>query len=100
VIANILHDWTDAECTAILKTIHAAMQPSARIWIVEHVLDAPGKSFANSRDIHLVDLHMLVMFGARERTAAEYDALLESAGFSRGTLHTTESQWDVIESKR
>ena len=99
VISNVLHDWADDDCVRILRTVRAAMRPSARVWIVEMVLDSPGRTFEQDRDLHLVDLHMLVLFGARERSAAEYGALLEAAGFDGGTLLTTESPWDVIEAR-
>jgi hypothetical protein len=99
VISNVLHDWSDDDCVRILRTVREAVRPSARVWIVEMVLDSPGRTFEQDRDLHLVDLHMLVLFGARERTAAEYGALLEAAGFDSGTLLTTESPWDVIEAR-
>jgi hypothetical protein len=99
VISNVLHDWSDDDCVRILRTVREAVRPSARLWIVEMVLDSPGRTFEQDRDLHLVDLHMLVLFGARERTAAEYGALLETAGFDSGTLLTTESPWDVIEAR-
>ena len=35
----------------------------------------------DSAPIHLLDLMMLLNFGARERSLAEYAALLETAGF-------------------
>lgn len=96
VVANVLHDWPDGEAVRILRTIGAAMGDAARLWIVEHVIDSPDRDFEQLRDLHLVDLHMLVMFGARERTAAEYDALLLASGFGAGVLATTRHGWDVI----
>ncbi len=75
------------------------MNPSARLWIVEHVLDAAGRGFDELRDVHLVDLHMLVMFGARERTASEYDVLFLTGGFEAGRLLTAEGPWDIIETR-
>ena len=99
VLANVLHDWADDDAVRILRTIRAAMGAAARLWIVEHVLDSPDRGFEELRDLHLVDLHMLVMFGARERTAAEYDALLLASGFGSGVLATTRHGWDVIEAQ-
>src|SRR5262249_27576084 len=96
-IANVLHDWDDDEALAILRTVRAAMPDHARLLVVEHVLDAPGRSFDALRDLHLVDLHMLVMFGARERTRAEYDALLTDAGFTTSRLAAPVSEWNVLE---
>jgi hypothetical protein len=42
---------------------------------------------------------MLVMFGARERTQAEYDALLARAGFTSTSLANTASDWNVLEAQ-
>lgn len=99
VLSNVLHDWADDDAISILRTVRAAMAPGARLWIVELVLDAPGRSRAQSRDLHLVDLHMLVLFGACERTSAEYDALLKAAGFGSGALQPTDNHWNVIEAR-
>ena len=44
----------------------------------------------------LVDLHMLVLFGARERTHAEYDALLDAAGLAPSTLAPSPNTWSVL----
>ena len=97
LVGNVLHDWDDADCVAILRTVRAAMAPGARLLVVERVLDVDGRPFAATRDLHLVDLHMLVMFGARERTFAEYDALLTAAGFAPAALAGGGPDWNVIE---
>jgi hypothetical protein len=99
VLSNVLHDWADAEASTILRSVHQAMDPTARLLVVESVLDAPGRTADEQRDLHLVDLHMLVMFGAGERTKAEYDALLVAAGFSPAALHPTPNTWNVLETR-
>ena len=68
--------------------------PSARLWIIERVVDAAGRNGHELRDLHLIDLHLLVVFGARERTTAEYDALMRSAGLSPGRLLPTHGPGD------
>ena len=95
-ISNVLHDWDDRDAVAILRTVRAAMPDRARLLVVEHVLDAPGRSFEEQRDVHLLDLHMLVLFGARERTQAEYDALLAEAGFTASRLAEPVGEWNVL----
>jgi DNA-binding HxlR family transcriptional regulator len=99
VLSNVLHDWADAEAVAILRTVRTAMTPGARLWILEQVLDAPGRTAEQTRDLHLVDLHMLVLFGSGERTKEEYDTLLQDAGFSAGTLLAADCAWNVIEAR-
>jgi hypothetical protein len=98
-VSNVLHDWDDDEATAILRTVRTAIPDHGRLLIVEHVLDAPGRSDEQLRDLHLVDLHMLVMFGARERTKAEYDELLAASGFTGSDLAATGTEWNVLEAR-
>jgi hypothetical protein len=98
-ISNVLHDWEDADCVAILRTVRRAMSDHARLLVVEHVLEAPGRSFEAQRDLHLVDLHMLVMFGGRERRQAEFDDLLTQAGFTTSALAPTGTDWNVLEAR-
>jgi hypothetical protein len=98
-IANVLHDWSDADSVAILSTVRRAIPAHARLLVVEHVLDVPWRAAEQRRDVHLVDLHMLVMFGARERTQAEYDELLVAAGFTPSELADTGTDWNVLEAR-
>jgi hypothetical protein len=99
VLSNVLHDWHDDAAVAILRTVRAAMGGDARLLVVESVLDAPEHTAAERAHIHLLDLHMLVMFGARERTKAEYDALLVAAGFTASTSLPSRSSWNVLETR-
>jgi hypothetical protein len=96
LLGNILHDWQDAEATAILRTCHVAMRPGARIWILEGV-PKPGDEPDLSK---LLDLHMMVMFGARERTEAELGALLAAVGFGQCRRLDIGQPWSVIEAIR
>jgi DNA-binding transcriptional ArsR family regulator len=98
-LSNVLHDWDDDDCLRILRTVRAAMDADSRLVLVERLLGVPGRSAAEVRDLTFVDLHMLVMFGARERTKAEYDALLVEAGFRRGELIVPELSWNLIETQ-
>ena len=101
VLSNILHDWPDEDCVRILGVVRAAMRPGARLWVLERVLDpSPARPAAEQADLHLLDLNMLVLFGARERTVAEYAALLAGAGFAAPVVHTTASPLDVVEAVR
>ena len=99
LMSNVLHDWDDDACVDILRTVRAAMGEGARLLVVENVLDAPGRSPEHQRDVHLVDLHMLVMFGARERTKAAYDGLLVAAGFAPSALRPSPNTWNVLETQ-
>ena len=81
VLSRVLHDWSDEKAMAILRATHAALPPGGTVLVMETLLDAGdqwGRLFAA-----LQDLCMLVLTdGGRERTAAEYGALLALAGFA------------------
>ena len=96
VLGHIVHDWPDEQAVAILRTCHRAMVPGARIWLVEMVIQ-PGDNYERAK---LLDLLMLVLFGAQERTAAEYRGLLEAAGFDRFAVHPTGTPYSVVEAVR
>ena len=77
ILKAVLHDWDDDHSIAILKNCHRAMAREGKICIIESVIPADNRPFFRT----LGDLNMLVMTGGRERTEAEYRALLETAGF-------------------
>jgi O-methyltransferase domain/Dimerisation domain len=94
VLKSILHDWEDPEATAILRTLRAAIPAHGVVLVIERDLDAPGAAV----DATLSDLNMLVNTGGRERTRAEYEALLGAGGFALrrivpvgGGLHVVEA---------
>ena len=77
LLKMILHDWSDAQSAEILANIRSAARPGGRLAIIENVLPAevgpsPG---------YLMDVNMMVMTGGRERTEADFAALLDRTGF-------------------
>jgi hypothetical protein len=96
VLSNVLHDWDDGQAVTILRVVRDAMGVNSQLLVVENVLDAPGRGAWDQRDLHLVDLHMLVMFGARERRKADYDSLFIKAGLALSTLGTSPNTWNVL----
>jgi hypothetical protein len=51
VLAQIVHDWPDAEALAILSACHRAMAPGARLWVIEQVLPAGGRPDPSERGV-------------------------------------------------
>ncbi|WAZ25898.1 acetylserotonin O-methyltransferase [Streptomyces cinnabarinus] len=79
VLKSVIHDWDDDLARAVLQRCREAMPDHAKLLLVEPVLpDENGP--AAELSVVLSDLNMLVMAGGRERTEAEYAALLDSAG--------------------
>ncbi len=77
VLKDILHDWDDQNAIHILQNCRIAMRDSARLLVIERII-TPGNEGAVGK---LIDISMLVFTGGRERTEAEYRALLAPAGF-------------------
>jgi O-methyltransferase domain/Dimerisation domain len=94
VLANVLHDWDDAESTVILRNCRQAMARRGRVMIVERRI--PGKD-GDPVPALLSDINMLVITGGRERTDAEYGALLEAAGLKLGQILPAAFPYCVIE---
>jgi predicted O-methyltransferase YrrM len=93
VLSHVIHDWDEARCQAILANCRRAMGGRGRLLLVEAVLPSgdaphPGK---------MLDLVMLTLTGGRERSEAEYAALLAAAGFTLTRVVPTASQASVIE---
>ena len=96
LLSRVLHDWSDGDAGRILRTCRRATPDHGRLLVVDAILPerAADGPFAVG-----MDLHMLLLFGARERTAAELDALLREAGFavSRTVLTESPARLGVIE---
>jgi len=79
VLSRVLHDWHDGDAGRILATCRRAMRPGSRLAVVEAVVPARAK---DAPAVVRMDLHMLLLFGARERTEREFRDLLAASGFS------------------
>jgi hypothetical protein len=96
MLGRVLHDWSDEDCRRILACCRTAVGPSARLLIVEALLD-PDPSRGDP-SLYLVDMQMMAMFGdARERTEAEFDALLRETGFTRRRTIPTGTRTFILE---
>ena len=99
ILAQIVHDWPDAEAFAILSACRRAMAPGARLRVIEQVLPSTdGSDLHEKAGPNLLDLNMLVLFGGgQERTAEEYRRLLAAAGFGEIEVLPTDTLWSVVE---
>jgi hypothetical protein len=93
VLSQILHDWDDERSTVILRQCRRAMPPHGKLLVVELVLP-PGEEPSFGK---WLDLHMLVLLGARERTAEEYRTLLDAAGFELARVVPTRAGQAIVE---
>lgn len=97
LLKQVIHDWDDARCVAILRNCHKAMSPTAKLLIVERVMPDRAER-GRAADSYLLDLEMLVNTpGGRERTEAEFSDILTEAGFRLTRIVPTTAQVSVIE---
>jgi predicted transcriptional regulator len=96
ILKHVLHNWDDERCGTILRNARAAIENDGKLLILENVV--PADDVGAALPIVMLDIHMLVVHGGRERTLAEYKALLESAGFRLGRYMATRAGApDIIE---
>ncbi|MBJ7593712.1 MAG: methyltransferase, partial [Candidatus Dormibacteraeota bacterium] len=93
ILRAILHDWEDAEATAILATCRRSVGAAGRLLVIEWAVDPPNEG----RDGKFSDLNMLVAPGGQERTREEYAALFAAAGFRLTEVFPTAAGHAVIE---
>jgi hypothetical protein len=93
LMSHILHDWPDEVCRTILGNCRRAMEPGMKLLIVEMVVP-PGNEPSVAK---LLDMEMLAITGGRERTAAEFEALLASSGYSLSQIIPAGSDLSLIE---
>jgi hypothetical protein len=96
ILKHIIHDWSDEECLTILGHCHAGMMAGGKVLIVEMVIPERNVPAISK----FLDLQMLLFLTGRERTGAEYGALLKRAGFELTRIVATASPYSVIEGVR
>ncbi len=99
ILKSVIHDWDDDRGLKIFRNCRAAMNNGSRLLVIEPIV--PEHVGSSSRDGVIIgsDLNMLVMTGGRERTEAEFNALLEEAGLRVARIVTAPpTAFSVIES--
>jgi hypothetical protein len=97
LMKHIIHDWSNDECIKILNNCYKAMAENGKLLLIEHVVP-PGNEPGLAK---IVDILMLVMYTGFERTEAEFNTLLQTAGFSKARLfNILTTPLFVIESAR
>ncbi|KAJ8588309.1 S-adenosyl-L-methionine-dependent methyltransferase [Rhizopogon salebrosus TDB-379] len=105
-LANVLHDWPDAEATTILQNIRKVMGQNSRVLIHEmvlfHTVQVPGVQInglsiapepllpnfgAGSHRVYHQDLGMWFLLNAKERTLDEFKTLGVNAGLAITEVH-------------
>jgi SAM-dependent methyltransferase len=93
LLCGVIHDWDDNRAVTVLRNCRRAMTKNSRVLLVDMIVpDTASASFSK-----LLDLNMLVINGGRERTKAEFCALLNAAGYKLTRIVPTMAPQSVIE---
>ena len=96
ILKFIVHDWDDAHAITLLRNCRQAMTDGGRVLLVEMVVP-PGNVPSPAK---WLDLTMLLYFHSRERTEAEYRAVLGHAGLDLVSVTPTASRFSILEAVR
>jgi acetylserotonin N-methyltransferase len=86
-LGRILHDWSEEKMRTLLAKIYDALPTGGALLIAEKLLDNVAA--------HMQSLNMLIVTEGRERTAEEYRALAEAAGFTHVESRRTGAPLDA-----
>ncbi len=97
LLSRVIHDWDDERTITILTNCHQAMKPQGKVLLVERVIP---KDRTPALHVLESDVIMLVAPGGKERTEAEYRALLSAAGFELMKLIPVLEPYYLLEAVR
>jgi SAM-dependent methyltransferase len=80
LLKSIIHDWDDAQSRAIVENCRRALAEGGKLLVIERLMPGRLETSPAHQSVVRSDLNMLVGPGGRERTEAEFRALLGSAG--------------------
>lgn len=96
ILMQVIHDWSDADALKILDSVAIASDRSSTLMLFEVIV----AEHAEDDYSKWLDVAMLAVTGGRERTAAQYQALLDQAGYDLVRIAPTQGLMSVIEGRR
>jgi orsellinic acid C2-O-methyltransferase len=100
ILKSVLHDWSDDESIAIVKNCRRAMRPDSTLVVIERALPERILPDDAHRETVMMDIHMLVATGGRERTVSRYNELLAAAGLMVIAARPTSSPFTILTAAR
>ncbi len=93
ILMEVVHDWADAEAARILSTVRRSAVGQAKLLLIEtEIPDTHEADWSKT-----LDIVMMALFAARQRTAREYGALLTQSGFEQRSAINTNAGITVFE---
>jgi hypothetical protein len=96
ILMEVIHDWADEESLRILAAVRDSAPKGSTLLLVEQLMpDTPGPHW-----VKMLDVHMMALFAARQRSADEYDRLVEQCDFRRSRTIDTPAGISILEYER
>jgi spermidine synthase len=96
ILSRVIHDWDDSRSVDLLRNCHRAMATDGKVVLIEGVIPDGNESHI----IKYFDLNMMMLNGGRERTAEDFKALLNAAGFNVSRIIPTTTAMSIVEAER
>ena len=93
MLKHILHDFPEQACLQLLQNVREAIAPGGRMLVIEYVLEENNKRHIGN----IIDLWLLLLLGAKERTLPQYTELFAKAGMKVTRVIPTASPVSIIE---
>ncbi|MFF1548896.1 methyltransferase [Streptomyces sp. NPDC058291] len=93
VFKHIIHDFSEADAVTALRNARRAIAPGGKLLVIEYVIPENNEKHLGNT----IDLWLMLMLGARERTLAQYTELFAEAGFQLTRAVPTSAPISVIE---
>jgi C-methyltransferase len=95
ILMDVLHDWPDEQCIAILQAIRRSARLDSTLLIVEGIVAEQAADPGSAT----LDVIMLAPTGGRERTADQLDTLLDRADFKLDNVIVTASPMRIAQAR-
>lgn len=96
ILMEVIHDWADEESLRILTAVRDSAPRGAKLLLIEQLMPGtPGPHW-----VKMLDVHMMALFAAKQRSADEYDRLLEQCQFRRVSAIDTPAGISILEYER
>lgn len=93
IFKHIIHDFSEDDAVTALRNAREAIAPGGKLLVIEYVLPENNEQHIG----HVIDLWLMLMLGAQDRTLAEYTDLFARAGFTLTRAVPTSAPLSIIE---
>jgi SAM-dependent methyltransferase len=98
MLSHVIHDWDDECSIKILQACRRAMSPGAKLVIVDRVMPGQIRADLMAQGNARIDLVMMTgTTGGRERTATEFQTILDAAGLRLQRVIPTRTADSLVE---